>query len=146
MVTLNLNELTKNKHSDNDHIDEVLQSLRNQQITGLLSVEQTNLRIRLTFDTIETSKNLAREGLSLTTSKKIKVFTEHRPEFVLTACGIPGHYESGDIHRVFSNFGEVERVKKVIRTTKSGLEYFNGNRVIIFTKFTQKPPRKILDR
>ena len=90
MVTLNLNELTKNKHSDNDHIDEVLQSLRNQQITGLLSVEQTNLRIRLTFDTIETSKNLAREGLSLTTSKKIKVFTEHSPEFVLTACGIPG--------------------------------------------------------
>lgn len=146
MVTLNLNELTKNKHSDNDHIDEVLQSLRNQQITGLLSVEQTNLRMRLTFDTIETSKNLAREGLSLTTSKKIKVFTEHRPEFVLTACGIPGYCESGDIHRVFSNFGVVERVKKVIRTTKLGLEYFNGNRVIIFTKFTQKPPRKILDR
>ena len=34
-------------------------------------------------------------------------------------------------------------MKKVIRATKSGLEYTNGNCVIIFTSFNQKPPKKI---
>ena len=143
MVTLNLTELTRNKNTDNDNIDEILQSLREQEITGLLSIEQTNMRMRLTFDSAETSKNLTRDGLSLTSNKKIKIFSEHKPEFVLTACGIPGFYENRDISKVFSNFGEVERVKKVIRTTKSGIEYTNGNRVIIFTSFNQKPPKKI---
>ena len=37
----------------------------------------------------------------------------------------------------------IETFKKVIRTTKSGIEYTNGNRVIIFTSFNQKPPKKI---
>ena len=143
MVTLNLNELSRNKQDDNENVDEILQSLRNQHITGLLSVELTNMRMRLTFDSLETPRNLARDGLSLTTSKKIRVFSEHKPEFVVTACGIPGYYENKDIQKIFTNFGEVERVKKVIRTTKSGIEYTNGNRVIIFTSFNQKPPKKI---
>ena len=71
------------------------------------------------------------------------MFSEHKPEFVLIACDIPGYYDNKDIQKIFSNFGEVERVKKVIRTTKSSLEYTNGNRVIIFTSFNQKRPKKI---
>ena len=143
MVTLNLNEIARNKDNVNENVDEILQSLSNQKISGLLTLELTNLRMRLTFNSVETSEKLAREGLTLTTAKKIKVFSEHKPEFVLTACGIPGYYENKEIHKIFCNFGEVERVKKVIRTTKSGLEYSNGNRVVIFTSFNQKPPKRI---
>ena len=39
MITLNLNELSRNKQDGDENVDEILQSLRNQHVTGLLSVE-----------------------------------------------------------------------------------------------------------
>ena len=63
--------------------------------------------------------------------------------FPVTACGIPGFYTNVVLRGVFQGFGDLERIKEVVKTTKSGMEYKNGNRVLFFRSLKQVPPRKI---
>ena len=143
MVTLNGLDLFRN-NPKTDYEGEILQALKDLDLYDeLLSIEKGGARYRLTFEHEGAARKLIKEGLTLEGGKNIRVEPFGQATFAVTVCGIPGFYKEESLREVFENFGVVEQIREVVKWTKTGISYHNGNRVFHFSSLKEPLPNKI---
>lgn len=145
IATNNAYERTITTHVSNfgtENLDPsgVVEQLNKQGFKDLETIQKTYNRYELCFRTSEAKDKLLTKGMTFGSS-----FVRFRAcgdrSLPVTLVGMAPEISTVEFLKLFCQYADIERYYDVVKTTKSGYKYKNGNRVFMVKKFKTQPPR-----